>query len=148
MILSPEPPDEQIIEDEQFLATYQEASDLYGLIHARYITTPKGLAVMREKFLNGVFGQCPRILCEKQNVIPIGLSEELKIARVKIFCPKCEDVYVPKFKCQDIDGGYFGSSFPHLLLMSCPDITPIKSQAKYVPKIYGFKIYQKNGSAF
>ena len=37
--------------------------DLYGLIHARFIVSPKGLVVMREKFLNGMFGVCPRVLC-------------------------------------------------------------------------------------
>lgn len=104
--------------------------------------------MMREKFLVGAFGQCPRILCEKQNVIPIGLTEDLKIARVKVFCPKCEEVYAPRNHCQDIDGGYFGSSFPHLLLMSYPDIVPEVSKQKFVPKLYGFKIYQKHGSAF
>ena len=37
--------------------------DLYGLIHSRFIVSPKGLAIMREKFLNGIFGVCPRVLC-------------------------------------------------------------------------------------
>lgn len=29
----------------RFLSTYQEASDLYGLIHSRFITSPKGKLV-------------------------------------------------------------------------------------------------------
>lgn len=148
MILSPEPPDEQDMEDEKFLSTYQEASDLYGLIHSRFITSPKGLAMMREKFLMGAFGQCPRIICEKQNVLPIGLTDELKVARVKVYCPKCEEVYAPKWKCQDIDGGYFGLSFPQLLLMTYPDIVPVVSKEHFIPKIYGFKIFKKAGSRF
>lgn len=32
--------------------------------------------------------------------------------------------------------------------MSNPDITPVKSKEQFVPKIYGFKIYKKNGSKF
>lgn len=44
MILSPLAPNEEDLNDEQFLELNQEASDLYGLIHARYIYTPKGLA--------------------------------------------------------------------------------------------------------
>ncbi|MCB0368985.1 MAG: hypothetical protein KDD45_05900 [Bdellovibrionales bacterium] len=31
----------------RYLSIYQEATDIYGLIHARYIVTPKGLAIMR-----------------------------------------------------------------------------------------------------
>ncbi|MCB0368984.1 MAG: hypothetical protein KDD45_05890 [Bdellovibrionales bacterium] len=26
-------------------------------------------------------------------------------------------MYIPKKKCHDIDGAYFGCSFPHILLM-------------------------------
>ena len=39
---------------------------------------------MREKFLMGVFGTCPRLDCERQNMLPIGTSDNLKIAKVKV----------------------------------------------------------------
>ena len=71
---------------------------------------------MRAKFLNGVFGACPRVLCDRQLVLPVGMSEDLSISRVKVFCPKCEEVYVPRIKFVDIDGAYFGCSFPHIFL--------------------------------
>lgn len=58
--------------------------DLYGLIHARYIISPRGLSMMREKYLLGTFGSCQRILCDRQLVLPIGLSEELSTSRVKV----------------------------------------------------------------
>ena len=58
----------------RYLTIYQEATDIYGLIHARFILTPKGLALMKEKYLKGVFGVCPRVLCERQHVLPIGMS--------------------------------------------------------------------------
>lgn len=51
MILSPEAPDDDDLEDERFLEIYQEATDVYGIIHSRFITSPKGLAMMREKYL-------------------------------------------------------------------------------------------------
>jgi casein kinase II subunit beta len=39
---------------------------------------------MREKYLNGVYGYCPRILCNKQIVMPFGLSDNIKYARIKV----------------------------------------------------------------
>ena len=90
--------------------------DLYGIIHARYILSPHGLNKMREKFLQGAFGTCPRVLCERQHVLPIGVSEELSTSRVKVYCPRCVDVYLPRQKQLDIDGAYFGASFPHVFL--------------------------------
>ncbi|KAL4476836.1 hypothetical protein ABPG72_010673 [Tetrahymena utriculariae] len=148
MILSSESPDDDDLEDERFLEIYQEATDVYGLIHARFITSPKGLALMREKFLLGRFGVCPRVLCERQNVLPVGMSEELRTSRVKVYCPRCEDVYIPKKKCPDIDGCYFGVSFPQILLMTYPDLVPSRNQSTYIPRIYGFRIYKKKGSKF
>ena len=92
---------------------------MYGLIHSRYIQTPQGLAAMREKYLAGKFGHCPRVMCQKQNVLPVGISEDLKIGRVKVYCPRCKDLYSSKKKFADVDGAYFGTSFPQLLLMVC-----------------------------
>jgi casein kinase II subunit beta len=116
MILDTESPDSEDLNDQNFLETYQSAMDLYGLIHARFILSPRGLALMKEKFLLGSFGYCPRVLCERQNVLPIGVSEELSTSRVKVYCPRCQDVYIPRQKQLDIDGAYFGNSFPHVFL--------------------------------
>ena len=44
MILSPIAPNQEDLADEGFLELNQEASELYGLIHARYVYTPRGLA--------------------------------------------------------------------------------------------------------
>jgi len=44
MIIAPNPPGEDELTDERFLEANQEASDLYGLLHARYIHTPRGIA--------------------------------------------------------------------------------------------------------
>ena len=92
--------------------------DLYGLIHARFILTPRGLVQMKEKYMlsaegppekkSGAFSYCPRVLCERHNVLPIGVSEELSTSRVKVYCPRCQDVYIPRQKQLDIDGAYFG----------------------------------------
>lgn len=148
MVLSPGTPDEDDLQDERFLELYQEATDLYGLIHSRYILSPRGLAVMREKFLSGKFGTCPRVMCERQNVIPVGMSDVLKTSRVKIYCPRCKEAYIPKHKYSDVDGAYFGTSFPHILLQSYGDFHVPALKGEYAPKIYGFKIYNHKGSKY
>ena len=126
MILQPEMPDTPDLSDPRFLEIYQEAIDIYGLIHAKYIQTPIGLSMLRERVLQGRFGECPRVYCEQQHVIPVGLSEAPKTSRVKVrfiiynnevYCPRCEDAYTPKKKCVDMDGAYFGKTLPTLLLM-------------------------------
>ena len=79
---------------------------------------------MKNKFLNAEFGYCPRVLCDRQIVLPIAMSEDLSISRVKVYCPKCEDVYVPRSRFVDIDGAYFGKSFPNIFFQTFPDLMP------------------------
>ena len=81
--------------------------------------------------------------------MPVGLSDLLKTSRFKVFCPRCEEVYLPKFRNINIDGAYFGSSFPHCFIKHYPDaiILPPKIYL-YEPKIFGFNIYKKKGSKY
>jgi casein kinase II subunit beta len=94
-----------------------------------------------------VFGYCPRALCDKQKVLPIGLSDTLKTSRFKVFCPRCEEVYLPKFRNINIDGAYFGTSFPHAFLKHYPEAIILPPKIFYYePKIFGFKVAGKRGS--
>ena len=122
--------------------------DLYGLIHQRYILTKKGLLKMRVKYHYSMFGICPRLLCDKQEVVPIGMDEELSISRVKVYCPKCEDVYLPRMKFVDIDGAYFGKSLPIIFFQTFPELVPDEAKKLYIPKIFGFKIFGQVGSKY
>ena len=56
---------------------------------------------------------------------------------------------MPKFRNINIDGAYFGTSFPHVFLKHYPEaiILPPKVYF-YEPKIYGFKVYGKRGSQY
>eukprot|EP00746_Dinoflagellata_sp_MGD_P081313 gnl/MRDRNA2_/MRDRNA2_32355_c0_seq1.p1 gnl/MRDRNA2_/MRDRNA2_32355_c0~~gnl/MRDRNA2_/MRDRNA2_32355_c0_seq1.p1 ORF type:complete len:276 (+),score=56.42 gnl/MRDRNA2_/MRDRNA2_32355_c0_seq1:50-877(+) len=143
MILSSEVPDQDDLADVEFLEIYRDAADLYGLIHARYIVSPRGLQFAREKYLKGAFGTCPRVLCDRQHVLPVGVSEELRSNRVKIYCPRCEQVYSPKSKHGELDGAYFGVSFPQIFLQSYPGLLPLDLARPFIPRIFGFKVHEK-----
>ncbi|KAG2073071.1 hypothetical protein BDR04DRAFT_1011868 [Suillus decipiens] len=116
------------IQDELRGALDVQARLLYGLIHARWIVTARGLAKMLEKFKRVDFGRCPRVLCQSQPLLPVGLSDTPYEKSVKLYCGRCEDVYSPKSSRHgSIDGAYFGTSFPHLLFLVYPSLLPPKS---------------------
>jgi casein kinase II subunit beta len=133
------------LSEEQHEIVQSAAEVLYGLIHARYILTIRGLQQMLEKYNNLEFGQCPRVYCQGNGVLPVGQSDIPRTNTVKLFCPKCQDIYYPKFaKHSNIDGAYFGTTFPHLLLQTYPEIVPTKPSFSYAPKIFGFKIHKSS----
>ena len=144
----------------ELLEELQDIREIYGYIHKRFINTPEGLGLMREKFINGVFGYCPRMLCNKQVVLPVGLSEDMRYSQVKVFCPLCQEVYKPRdifygysdkkiIKFDLPDGVFFGTSFPQTFLMHFPDLDPrINAPLRYIPKLYGFRIFGKYGSKY
>ncbi|PKU74512.1 Casein kinase II subunit beta [Dendrobium catenatum] len=86
--------------DDQNELVESAAEMLYGLIHARYILTSKGMAAMLEKLKSYDFGRCPRVYCCGQPCLPVGQSDISRSSTVKIFCPECEDVYYPRSKNQ------------------------------------------------
>lgn len=94
---------------------------LYGLIHARYILTNRGMHAMYEKYRSAAFGRCPHVFCQGQPVLPVGLSDLPRNFTVNVFCPRCHGLFFPKSTRQaNIDGAYFGTTFPHLYLMTHP----------------------------
>ncbi|KAJ3680630.1 hypothetical protein LUZ60_016908 [Juncus effusus] len=146
LILDTESSHGEMFTEEQNELVESAAEMLYGLIHTRYILTSRGMAVMLEKYKNYDFGRCPRVNCSGQPCVPVGQSDIPRAGTVKIFCPKCEDVYYPRSKYQgNVDGAYFGTTFPHLFLMTYSQLKPAKPSLQYVPRVFGFKLHKPKG---
>ncbi|EQC39998.1 casein kinase II subunit beta [Saprolegnia diclina VS20] len=142
MILDVETPHEDSLTDIQQEMVESAAEMLYGLIHARYIVTTRGMAAMLEKYQNVDFGRCHRVHCQGQPVLPVGQSDVPRHTTVNIFCPRCRDIFFPKSQRQgNQDGSYFGTTFPHLFLLTHPSIVPSPPSQAYVPRIFGYKIH-------
>eukprot|EP00002_Diphylleia_rotans_P000289 TRINITY_DN10151_c0_g2_i1.p1 TRINITY_DN10151_c0_g2~~TRINITY_DN10151_c0_g2_i1.p1 ORF type:complete len:336 (+),score=62.28 TRINITY_DN10151_c0_g2_i1:67-1074(+) len=136
---------EPLLTEEQQIALDQSCMELYGMIHARYILTSRGLSAMCEKYQAGHFGYCPRVLCQNQHVLPVGISDSPRRDTVKLFCPRCEEVYnPPSRKHNRLDGAYFGTTFPHMFLLAYPELIPLRAAQKYVPRMFGFKIHSSS----
>lgn len=106
---------------------------LYGLIHARYITSRPGIQQMMEKYELAHFGYCPRVYCHGTKVLPVGRTDTPGQETVKLFCPSCLDIYTPpNSRFQAVDGAFFGTTFPSLFLMTFPDldIAPTKKRSR------------------
>ena len=119
LILDVESPNDDMLTEQQHELVESAAEMLYGLIHARYILTSRGMVAMLEKHKQCHFGRCPRVYCNNHPCLPFGTSDVFRTATVKIFCPKCEDIYFPRSRYQgNIDGAYYGTS----LCLACPHL--------------------------
>ncbi|KAG0736032.1 hypothetical protein G6F57_008245 [Rhizopus arrhizus] len=120
---------------------------LYGLIHQRYLLTRNGLRVMAQRYSNEHFGVCPRVYCYKCPVIPCGRYDEIGKESVRLYCPSCLDLYCPPTSIlQAIDGAHFGTTFPHLLFETYPDLLPKIKPYIYQPRIFGFRVHDSSRS--
>ena len=64
------------------------------------------------------------------------------VETVKLYCPKCEDIYNPKSsRHASIDGAYFGASYHNILFQVYPALVPEKSLRRYEPRVFGFRIH-------
>lgn len=103
------------------------------------------------------FGKCARVFCNGQPVLPVGESDMPRTNTVKVYCPKCEDLYIPRSARQastfsafavltlitvrltltspvDIDGAYFGTTFAHLVF---------QVRASCVLRVFSAKMYAR-----
>ncbi|KAF5322920.1 hypothetical protein D9619_000884 [Psilocybe cf. subviscida] len=125
MVLDVEPEDEDASKIPDVSIIESSAEMLYGLVHQRYILTRVGLQAMAEKYESGVFGVCPRVYCGSCNVVPCGRVDLPQHDTVKLFCPNCNDIFVPpSSRFQGVDGAYFGTTFPHLFFQTYRELAP------------------------
>jgi len=125
MVLDVEPEDEDASKIPDVSIVESSAEMLYGLVHQRFILTRAGLQAMAEKYENGVFGSCPRVYCVSCNVVPCGRSDMPGVDTVKLFCPNCNDIFVPpSSRFQGVDGAFFGTTFAHLFFQTYRELAP------------------------
>lgn len=131
------------LSEEQQELVENDAENLFGLIHARYVLTNQGLQAILEKYRNCHFGRCPRVLCQGQPCLPVGTCDVPNQESVKLYCPKCEEAYKPKTsRHKHIDGAYFGTSLPHLFFLTFPELKESKPTSLYIPRIFGFRVHK------
>jgi hypothetical protein len=96
------------------------------------------------------------VQCAGQPVLPVGLKDEIGSHTVKIFCPKCQCVYHPppvrsrsnhnigSGGTAGVDGASFGTTFPHLFLMTFSNLVPdpLPTGSAYIPRVFGFRVHQ------
>lgn len=127
---------------------------LYGLIHARFIILKPGLTAMASKFERSEFGVCPRFYCDGMHLIPVGATDIPGQETVRLYCPCCNDIYLPlSSRYLNIDGAFFGTTFPGLLVKMFPEIEnqcKIRinkvNQDNFGLRLFGFKIHELSAS--
>lgn len=127
----------------------QKAAEvLYSLVHARYVSSPRGLDTIRRMFLRNakinvqkksnehsasstiqnteigaIFGRCSRIQCKGTPFLPIGLSDRYDIGETEGHMRKAMRLCPccrETFVMWDsrVDGAAWGTSFAYLFLMT------------------------------
>ncbi|ODQ77701.1 hypothetical protein BABINDRAFT_169009 [Babjeviella inositovora NRRL Y-12698] len=124
---------------------------LYGLIHQRFILTKQGLGLMAAKFESGQFGKCPRVLCEQMPLLPMGRHDQPGKETVRLYCACCNDIYLPSSsKYLNIDGSFFGTSFPGMFLKVFPEVARMinnrTQNGQFELKCFGFKVNEVSAS--
>ncbi len=123
---------------------------LYGLIHARFIVTKPGLQLMAEKYEYKKFGTCQRYFCQGMHLLPTGLYDQPGLETVRLYCPCCNDIYLPtSSRYLNLDGAIFGKSFSSLFLNMFSEIEKQCAATRwkhYDLKIFGFKINEQSKS--
>jgi casein kinase II subunit beta len=118
----------------------KRSQTLYGLMHARYILTFTGVKEMQPKYERQLFGTCPRVACNDQPLLPIGLKPTPGDP-VKLYCPCCQDIYDSD---SQLDGAYFGPYFPHFFLQAIKTETKVGTKVPTTLSVFGIPVDQES----
>jgi len=134
-------------------AIQHAAEALYLIVHARFVTSPRGLDALRRILLSSpVFGKCPRPQCQGTMLLPYGASNDYtsNSHTCQRYCPCCGNLW----NCWEskTDGCAWGPSLCFLLLMahghelfpSASSSQPISSERlshPNDPRVFGFRIH-------
>ncbi|PFH35555.1 ck2 beta subunit [Besnoitia besnoiti] len=150
IVLDNEQSEEEEDEEEQRKSAMAEqaAELLYGLVHARFLATARGLQLLQQKYAQKQFGVCPNSACEGWALLPTALTDTPNKHTAKVFCAKCCELYNPPkgSRLNYLDGAYFGTSIAQIFYMQFPFLLPPPRAASasptpyYVPTVYGFKV--------
>ena len=91
----------------------------------------------------GLFERCPRVLCENELCIPYGESVEPGKGTIKLYCPRCQEVYNTSNDNKKLDGCAFGPYFANMFILQFPDL-PNKHRLDFFPKLHGFKVHESS----
>ncbi|CAG0906231.1 unnamed protein product [Darwinula stevensoni] len=123
------------------------AEKLYGLVHRRFTLSERGLYLIYQKWKNRTYGECRRVFCPHQPLLPTGSTDTPSAlhdtpSALHLYCPRCMDVYRPSHaRHRAVDGTFFPPSLPHLFFMVYPRYRPELPQEEHVPRIFGFEIH-------
>jgi hypothetical protein len=109
---------------------------LYLLLHQRFCLSPRGLDMVRRRFLAAsgssrvtVFGNCPNPSCCNLLLLPLGAFDNYQVVISQVnqttaptretlckrYCYSCRHVYL--YRASKVDGCAWGTSFCHLFVM-------------------------------
>ena len=131
----------EYMSDEDAIEIHEQAKQLYGLIHARYLCTSLGMDALKRKVIDKRrYGVCPRHFCQQCPLLPVGTSPIPNRHSAKLFCLRCADIYTPPDD-NKVDGAHFGPAVPAVFLTTFPEYDGRHRFSNPQQRIFGFKLY-------
>ena len=134
-----------------------KVDEIHNELNTLSFPSSQNIKISFEQYAAKEFGTCPLVQCNGQPVLPVGLRDEIGVDTAKIFCPKCKSVYQPPpIRSRSghhssnsggggaVDGAAFGTTFPHLFLMTFNNLVPdpLPANSTYIPRVFGFRVHQ------